>query len=52
MIYLLLIHYLNLYIGQNLNSKNDSKFSEYEFIGNFILNKYNKSNKEQKRINI
>lgn len=39
-----------LVIGQNLNSKNDSKFSEYEFIGNFILNKYNKSNKEQKRI--
>ena len=39
-----------LAIGQNINSNNESKFSEYEFIGNFILNKYNKRNKEQKRI--
>ena len=39
-----------LVLGKNINLKNESKFSEYEFIGNFILNKYNKRKKEQKRI--
>ncbi len=39
-----------LAISQNINLNNESKFSEYEFIGNFILNRYNKSKKEQKRI--
>ena len=39
-----------LAIGQNINSKIESKFSEYEFIGNFISNKYNKRNIKQKRI--
>lgn len=39
-----------LSISGNSSSIIDSKFSEYEFIGNFILNKYKRSKKEQRRI--
>ena len=39
-----------LSISTNSSSLIESKFSEYEFIGNFILNKYKKSKKEQRRI--
>ena len=40
----------SLSIPINSSSIIESKFSEYEFIGNFILNKYKRSKKEQKRI--
>lgn len=40
----------SLSIPINSSSTIESKFSEYELIGNFILNKYKRSKKEQKRI--
>ena len=39
-----------LSISTNTSFLIESKFSEYEFIGNFIFNKYKKSKKEQRRI--
>ena len=40
----------SLSIPMNSSSVIESKFSEYEFIGNFILNKYKRNKKDQRRI--